>query len=86
MIINNKDLKYNGQYSELLHTLAILMIFFKHSVLLTTTLMYFYKILLEPGADELLYFLIALVNSSFEKESYINNSFDGILSKMFMLI
>jgi len=62
------------------------MIFFKHSVLLTTALMYFHKILLRPEADELLYFLMALVNSSFEKESHINNSFDGILSKMFMLI
>jgi len=67
MIINNKDLKCNGQYSKLIHTLAILMIFFKHSVLLTTALIYFHKILLGPGANELLYFLMALVNFLFEK-------------------
>jgi len=69
-----------------MYILKILIIFFKHSVSLTTTLRYFHETLSESGVDELLHLLIALVNFSFKKESYINNSFNGSLSKILMLI
>jgi len=42
MIINNKDLKYNGQYPRSIHALAILIIFFKQSISLTTALRCFH--------------------------------------------
>ena len=64
----------------------ILIKFFKHSVSLTTTLRCFHKTLLGSGADKLLHLLMALVNFSFEKESPINNSFDGSLFKILVLI
>jgi len=36
--------------------------------------------------DKLLHLLMILVNSSFEKEGYVNDSFDGSSSKTLMLI
>jgi len=69
-----------------MHVLAILTKFFKHSVFLTTILRYFYKTLSKPRVDELLYLLVALVNSSFEKGDSINNSFDESLFKILVLI
>jgi len=54
-----------------MHTLAILMKLFEYSVLLTTALKCFYKILSGPRADELLHLSIALVNSSFEKRAML---------------
>jgi len=86
MIINNEDLKYDGQCPRSMHALAILTIFFKQSISLTTALRYFHETLSGPGADKLLYLSIALVNSSFEKEGQVDGGFDGISSKMFILI
>ena len=85
-MIDDDDLKCNDQCSKSMHALAILTKFFKHSVFLTTTLRYFYKTISGPRVDELLYLLVALVNSSFEKEGSVNDSFDKSLSKTLVLI
>jgi len=86
MMIDDDDLKCNDQCSKSMHALAILTKFFKHSVFLTTTLRYFYKTISRPRVDELLYLLVALVNSSFEKGGSVNDSFDKSLSKTLVLI
>ena len=86
MIIDNEYLKYNSQYPKSMHILAILMIFFKQPIYLTTTLRYFYKALSRLRVDKLLHLLMTLVNFSFEKGGQINNSFNRILFKMFILI
>ena len=78
-MINDNDLKYNGQCPKLMYILAILMKFFKHSVFLTITLKCFYKILSRLKVDKLLYLSITLVNFLFEKEGHINDSFNKIL-------
>ena len=78
-MINDNDLKYNGQCPKLMYILAILIKFFKHSVFLTITLKCFHKILSGLKVDKLLHLLIALVNSLFEKGGYINDSFNKIL-------
>ena len=44
-MINDNDLKCNGQCPKLIYTLTILMKFFKYLVFLTITLKYFHKIL-----------------------------------------
>jgi len=85
-MINNNDLKCNGQCPKLMYTLAILMKFFKYSVFLTTTLKCFYKILSGLKVDELLHLSMTLVNSSFEKEGHINDSFNKNLFKILVLI
>jgi len=69
-----------------MYALAILTIFFKHSVSLITTLKYFYKTLLRPRADKLLHLSIAFVYFLFEKEGYINDGFNRSLFKTFVLI
>ena len=86
MMIDNDDLKCNDQFSKLMHALAILTKFFKHSVFSTTTLRYFYKTLSRPRVNELLHLLVTLVNSSFEKGGFVNDSFDESLSKILVLI
>ena len=85
MIIDDEYLKYNSQYPKSIHILAILMIFFKQSIYLTT-LRYFHEELSRLRVDKLLHLLMALVNSSFEKGGQINDSFNRILFKMFILI
>jgi len=85
-MIKDDDLKCNSQWPRLIHTLAILMIFFKHPVSLTTTLRCFHKTLLGLEVDELLHLLMAFVNISFEKRDHAKRSFDEISSKIFVLI
>jgi len=85
MIINDEDLKYNSQCSKSMHMLA-LMIFFKQPIYLTTTLRYFHEVLSGLRVDKLLHLLIVLVNSLFEKGNQINDSFNRISFKMFILI
>ena len=58
---------------------------FKQNLLLINLLRSLYKILFSLEADKLLYLLIALLNSSFKKDAYLETSFDGILSKMSVL-
>ena len=66
-MINDNDLKYNGQCPKLMYILAILMKFFKHLVFLTITLKCFHKILSKLKVDKLLHLSITLVNFLFEK-------------------
>jgi len=86
MIINNNDLKCDGQYPKSMYTLAILTKFFKHSVFLTTTLRYFHKTLSESRTDELLHLLMVFVNYLFEKRGHVDNSFDESSFKTLVLI
>ena len=85
-MINDNDLKCNGQCSKLMYTLAILMKFFKHSVFLTITLKYFHKILSGLKVDELLHLSIILVNSLFEKRDHVNCTDLTILDQIEYLI
>ena len=50
-----------------MHALVISMNFLRHIVSLTHLLRCFHDNLSRPGVNKLLYFTIALVNSSFEK-------------------
>jgi len=86
MIIDANDLKYDGQCPKLMYTLVILIIFFEHLVFLTITLRCFHKTLLKSKVNKLLHLSMALVNFLFEKEGYIDDSFDGSSSKILMLI
>jgi len=79
-------LKCNGQYPRSIYILAILIIFFKHIKSLTTTLKYFHETLSRSGVDEILHLLMALMNFLFEKRDHVNDSFNKILFKMFILI
>ena len=60
-------LKCEGQCPNLMHVLAISMIFLRHTISSTHFLRYLYNNLSGPGAEELLYLLIVLVNSSSKK-------------------
>jgi len=85
MMIVNNILKYNGQCSKLIYTLAILIMFFKHLSFLTTTLRCFYNTLSNSGKDELLYLAIALLNSLFEKSVHSILDFVEIFSRACVL-
>ena len=50
-----------------------------------TALRYFHETRLEPGINKLLYLLMVLINSFFEKEGQSKEGFKRILSKMFIL-
>ena len=50
-------------------TLVILIIFFKHTLSLSTYLKWLYKSLSGPGMDKLLHLVITLVNSSSENSA-----------------
>ena len=68
MVIVVETLKYEGQYSDSMHMLVILIIFLRH----TTFLIYFLRCLHDnlssSEVDELLYLAIALVSLSSEKK------------------
>ena len=80
MIIDKDDLKCNGQCPKLMHILAILTMFPKHSSSLTIILRCFHEILLGPEADKLLHLSMALVNSFLEKGLHRDDSLVGISS------
>ena len=85
IIINVKLLKYKDQCFRLIQILAILVIEVGQNSLLIICLRIFYEILSSLGADESLYFLIVLLNSSFKKGSQSETYLDRILSKMLVL-
>ena len=64
----------------------MLIIEIKQNLLLITFLRSLYKILSSPEADELLYLLIAVLNSFFENGSHLEIGLEWISSKMSMLI
>ena len=73
MIIVIDVLKWLGQWPSLKQVLVIFMILFKHNLSLMIYLRWPYKSLSKPGANKLLYFAIALVNSSSENGIHGDN-------------
>ena len=63
-------LKWLGQYPISKHTLAIVMMFFKHVLFLIIHLRYSHESLLGLGTDMLLHLTIALVNSFLANNVY----------------
>ena len=72
-----ETLKCNGQCSNMMHALAISMNFLRQTVSLTHLLRCLHNTLSGSGIDELLYFAIALMNSSSKKGLYFST---GLLS------
>ena len=85
MIIDNDYLKCISQWPNEMQTLAILTML-RYYLSLITTFRCFYKILSGLGINELLYFLIVLLNFFWEKEVQDKKDFDGILSRILELI
>ena len=75
-------LKWAGQWPSLKQVLPILMIPFKHYLFLKIYLRYLYESLSRPGANELLYFAIELMNSFSEKGIYGDVKQKGILLRI----
>ena len=78
IIMEDNVLKCISQWPILIHALAILMKFLKHILLLIITLRYLQDNLLGPGVNELLHFVIGLLNSSLEKEVHFVIGLFGI--------
>ena len=76
-------LKWLGQYPILIHALAIVTMFFKHILSLTTRLRCSHNNLLGPGANKLLHLMIVLVNSSSENNDYDANWYEFSSINMF---
>ena len=70
IMMDVETLKCDSQWPNSMHTLAILMNFLRHTTSLTNLLRCFYDSLSGPGVSKLLYFVIALINSSSENELY----------------
>ena len=84
--MNNDILKWDGQWLILIHTLAMLTIFIMYLLSLVIALKCLQEIQYSPGVDESFHLLMALLTSSFEKDSHSEVGFDGNLSKMLRLI
>ena len=70
MIIMDKTLKYFGQYSKLMHKLAMLIILIRQAFWLMMNFKWHHVSLSGPSADALLHLLIADLNSSLENRFY----------------
>lgn len=70
--MDDNNLKCVSQWPSLMLALAMLIVFSKHSSSLTIALRYLHEILLRLEADMLLYLLMVLVNSLFEKGGHID--------------
>ena len=70
----------------MIHTLAMLMKFFKHILSLTITLKCFQDILSSSGVDKLLHLMIMLLNSLIKKDIHSIIGLSGILFNMLQLI
>ena len=57
----------------------------KQNLSLINILRSLYEVLSNPGANEPLHLLIALLNSSFKKGAHLETGLDGISSKMLVL-
>ena len=86
MMIEDEILKCNGQWSKLIYTLVILMKFLRQVLLLTIILRYFQDNLSGPGVNELLHFIIELLNSSSENSINFVIGLFGISSNKSRLI
>ena len=83
IIIDIETLKYNSQWPNLMQVLAISMSFLRHTISLTYLLRCLHNNLSSSGVDKLLYFAIALVNSSSENRPYFITYLLGISSSKF---
>ena len=63
--------------------LAILIMFFKYNLSLSTCLRWLHKSLSGPGVNELLHLVITLVNSSSENGTQVKDGKDVISLRMF---
>jgi len=79
-------LKWNGQWSKLIHALAILISLSMHFLFLTIFLQCLQNNLFSPGVEELLHLSMALISSAFKKEAQTITSLLGISSKRWILI
>jgi len=61
----------------------MLTMMFKHKLSLTTYLRCFHETVSGPGINKLLHFMIALLNSSFNKD--VHSNLEGISSKTLIL-
>ena len=86
MMIDVETLKYKGQWPDLKHISAILIIFFKHLLSLMIHLRCFHINLLGPGDDESLHLIMELVNSALENGTQLIGNLSGILSNTLMSI
>ena len=78
-------LKWDGQWPKSAHTLAILISLIMYSLFLMIFLICSQDNLSGPGVKELLHFSMALMSSSFEKETYFIISLSGISSNRLIL-
>ena len=85
MIIEVDDLKCNGKYPKFIQTLVILIIETKQLLKLIICFKIFHKILSDPGTEELLYLLMAFLNSFFKNSFHSNTTFKGISSNILKL-
>jgi len=79
IIIDDNNLKCNSQYCKLIHTLTMLVIFFKYILSLMITLRCFQDTLSGLVVDKLLYLVIALLNFLLENRAHIIAGLVGIL-------
>jgi len=82
MIIDMDTLKYEGQYSKSIYTLAIFKTLSRHAKFFMISLRCLQNNLLGPGVELLLYLLIADKNSSLEKKGHQDTTLSGISSRM----
>ena len=86
IIMDKNVLKWEGQWPRLIQVLAILIIFQRHSWFWMMILIYLQDNLSGLGVDILLYFKIALLNSSSEKGFQLVVDMLGISSSKSMFI
>ena len=82
IITVDDNLKWFGQYPKSMDTLVILMTLVIQALSLRMDLRYLYDSLSELGVDELLQLSNMILNSSLEKEAYIDICLFSILSRM----
>ena len=69
-------LKYDGQWPSLMHTLAMLIMLFKHDLSLIICLRYFHKSLSGLGTEVLLHLAMELIDSFLENALQDENEKD----------
>jgi len=73
MMMDIEVLKWEDQWPNSKHTSAMLIILFRHDLLLTILLRCIYDNLFRPGVDKLLHLAMELINSSSENGTHFIN-------------
>ena len=81
IMIDIDVLKYNGQYPNSIHILAMLIILLRYSISLMISLICFQDSLSGPEVKSLPYLSIAKRSSSLKKEDHLVQGLFGILSR-----